>query len=78
MVVLLLVWGSPMTYTFNYRDEKGFALEMEDQDGDTVYVGQVYGDVQTFSASTVEYAEVEFQRLVDGRLGLEEDFDYDD
>lgn len=67
-----------MTYTFNYRDEKGFALEMEDQDGDTVYVGQVYGDVQTFSASTVEYAEVEFQRLVDGRLGLEEDFDYDD
>jgi hypothetical protein len=67
-----------MTYTFNHRDEKGFALEMEDQDGDTVYVGQAYGDTQTFSANTVEDVKAEFQRLVDERLGAEEDFDHDD
>ena len=59
-----------MTYSFEHRDYKGFAVEVDDNEGDgkTIYAGQVYGDSKSYYADTVEEVEVEFQRSVDERL----------
>lgn len=63
-----------MTYNFQYRDEKGFAIEVEGDDtSDPYYIGQVYGDTNTFQATSVQSAEIKFQRVVDELLDDDDD-----
>jgi hypothetical protein len=62
-----------MVHNFEHRDQRGFAIEMEDDDGDIVYIGQVYGDSQIFFAETPSDVALEFRRAVDERLDADDD-----
>lgn len=63
-----------MTYSFEYRDQRGFAIEVEDEEGgNPTYMGQVYGNAETFEADTPFGAARKFRAQVDGELDPDEE-----